>query len=272
MFHFITGTQHIIYQVFIWKIDIETEGSCPAFELHFYTSSREMFSHFARSQAGAQSEDKGKVKVVNKKSMAGRSLRSRVIPDPETPPPPTRTTAVRGKGRGKGRPRKAATVIGKIQDALQTLLNQQEKSKSDGGREDSGMTSPPATVVGGGSRQTPPASGELPKSTHGCSYKTFVACKPLTYQGERDPVLALRWIEEIEMVFETCRCAVENKVAFARSMLKADALHWWNVETGARGTEAVRTMSWKRFVAKFRSQFCPLAATKKMEEEFLQLK
>ncbi|KAJ9538874.1 hypothetical protein OSB04_031607 [Centaurea solstitialis] len=131
------------------------------------------------------------------------------------------------------------TEMGKIQDALQTLLNQQERSKSDGGREDSGMSSPPATVVGGGSRQTPPASGELPKPTHGCSYKTFVACKPPVYKGERDP---------------------------------ADALHWWNVETGGRGTEAVRTMTWKSFVAKFRSQFCLLAATKKMEEEFLQLK
>ncbi|KAJ9552858.1 hypothetical protein OSB04_016903 [Centaurea solstitialis] len=164
------------------------------------------------------------------------------------------------------------TEMDKIQDALQTLLNQQEKSKPDGGREDSGMTSPPATVIGGGSQQTPPAVGDLPKSTHGCSYKTFAACKPPTYKGERDPVLALRWIEEIEMVFETCRCAVEDKVVYARSMLKADALHWWNVETGGGGTEAVRTMSWKSFVAKFRSQFCPLAATKKMEEEFLQLK
>ncbi|KAJ9546526.1 hypothetical protein OSB04_019069 [Centaurea solstitialis] len=55
-------------------------------------------------------------------------------------------------------------------------------------------------------------------------------------------------------------------------MLKADALHWWNVETGGRGTEAIRTLSWESFVAKFKSQFCPLAATKKMEEEFLQLK
>ncbi|KAJ9544987.1 hypothetical protein OSB04_024694 [Centaurea solstitialis] len=119
------------------------------------------------------------------------------------------------------------------------------------------MTSPPATVIGGGSRQTPPVNGELPKETHGCSYKTFVACKPPTYKGERDPVLALRWIEEIEMVFETCKCAAEDKVVFARSMLKADALHWWNVETGEEG---------------LRSQFCPLAATKKMEEEFLQLK
>ncbi|KAJ9560990.1 hypothetical protein OSB04_006150 [Centaurea solstitialis] len=259
-------------------------------------------------------------------SMAGRSLRSRVIPEPEAPPPPARTTAVRGraggrgKGRGKGGARKAATVVnegtrrqtrgnrraqserppvapepshqessasqpaafvtheafqtemGKIQDALQTLLNQQEKSKSEGGREDSGMTSPPATVVGGGSQQTPPAGGDPPRSTHGCSYKAFVACKPPVYNGERDPVLALRWIEEIEMVFETCRCAAEDKVVFARSMLKADALHWWNVETGGRGTEAVRTMTWRSFVAKFRSQFCPLTATKKMEEEFLQLK
>ncbi|KAJ9553825.1 hypothetical protein OSB04_017870 [Centaurea solstitialis] len=231
-------------------------------------------------------------------SMAGRSLRSRVIPDPETPPSPTRAAAARGKGRGRGRPRKAATTVegtrrptrgnrraqserppvepepshqessasqpaafvtheafqtemGKIQDALQTLLNQQEKSRSDGGREDSGMTSPPATVIGGGSRQTPPVNEELPKETHGCSYKTFVACKPPTYKGERDPVLALRWIEEIKM---------------------ADALHWWNVETGGRGTEVVRSMPWKSFVAKFRSQFCLLAATKKMEEEFLQLK
>ncbi|KAJ9551909.1 hypothetical protein OSB04_015954 [Centaurea solstitialis] len=257
--------------------------------------------------------------------MVGRSLRSRVIPEPEAPPPPARTTAVRGraggrgKGRGRGGARKAATVVegtrrptrgnrraqserppvepepshqessasqpatfvtheafqtemGKIQDALQTLLNQQEKSRSDGDREDSGMTSPPATVIGGGSRQTPPVSEELPKSTHGCGYKAFVACKPPVYKGERDPVLALRWIEEIEMVFETCKCAAEDKVVFARSMLKADALHWWNVETGGRGTEVVRSMPWKSFVAKFRSQFCPLAATKKMEEEFLQLK
>ncbi|KAJ9546848.1 LOW QUALITY PROTEIN: hypothetical protein OSB04_019391 [Centaurea solstitialis] len=159
--------------------------------------------------------------------------------------------------------------MGKIQEALQNLLNQQEKSKSDGGREDSGMTSPPTTVVGGA--DTTRRWGST-KSTHGCSYKEFVACKPPIYKGERDPVLALRWIEEIEMVFETCRCAAEDKVVYARLMLKADALHWWNVETGGRGTEAVRNMPWKSFVAKFRSQFCPLAATKKMEEEFLQLK
>ncbi|KAJ9561778.1 hypothetical protein OSB04_006938 [Centaurea solstitialis] len=258
--------------------------------------------------------------------MAGRSLRSRVIPEPEVPPPPTRTTAVRGKagsrgrGRGRGRVGRAATEVGarvqprarggrrahserppvipepsqqessashpapfvtkedfqtemgKLQATLQNLLNQQEQSKSAKEKEDSGMTSPPPTVVGGHSQLTPLEIVVPPKSIHGCSYKAFVACKPPTYKGERDPVLALRWIEEIEMVFETCKCAAEDKVVYARSMLKADALHWWNVETGGRGTEAVRTLSWESFVVKFKSQFCPLAATKKMEQEFLQLK
>ncbi|KAJ9566779.1 hypothetical protein OSB04_002745 [Centaurea solstitialis] len=50
----------------------------------------------------------------------------------------------------------------------------------------------------------------------------------------------MRWIEEIEMVFETCRCSDEDKVVFAWSMLKADALHWWiGMQTG-RGIPATR--------------------------------
>ncbi|KAJ9535560.1 hypothetical protein OSB04_un001305 [Centaurea solstitialis] len=103
------------------------------------------------------------------------------------------------------------TEMGKIQDALQTLLNQQEKSKSDGGREESEMNSPPATVIGGGSQMTPLETVVSPRPVHGCSYKAFTACKPPTYKGERDPVLAMRWIEEMEMVFETCRCSAEDK-------------------------------------------------------------
>ncbi|KAJ9543820.1 hypothetical protein OSB04_023527 [Centaurea solstitialis] len=126
------------------------------------------------------------------------------------------------------------------------------------------MTSPPLA-------STPLETVVPPKPTHGCSYKAFAACKPPLYKGERDPVLALRWVEEMEMVFETCRCADEDKVVYARSMLKADALSWWNLETGGKRSEMVRMMTWDEFVKKFTQQFCPLAATKKMEEEFLCL-
>ncbi|KAJ9556379.1 hypothetical protein OSB04_010993 [Centaurea solstitialis] len=127
------------------------------------------------------------------------------------------------------------------------------------------MTSPPPTVVGGHSQLTALETVVPPKPT------AFAACKPPLYKGERDPVLALRWVEEMEMVFETCRCVDEDKVVYARSMLKVDALSWWNLETGGKGSELVRKMTWDGFVKKFTQQFCPLAATKKMEEEFLRL-
>ncbi|KAJ9558426.1 hypothetical protein OSB04_013040 [Centaurea solstitialis] len=243
--------------------------------------------------------------------MAGRSLRRRVIPEPEVPPPPTHTTAVRGRASGRvanvgarrqtrgnrrvqseGSPVEPEpsqqessashpapfvtkedfqTEMGKLQATLQNLLNQQERSKSAEEKEDSGMTSPPLTVVGGHSQLTPLETVVPPKSTHGCSYKAFSACKPPLYKGEREPVLALTCIEEMEMVFETCRCAKEDKVVYARSMLKADALSWWNLETGGKGSEMVRKITWDGFVKKFTQQFFPLAATKKMEEEFLRL-
>ncbi|KAJ9537845.1 hypothetical protein OSB04_030578 [Centaurea solstitialis] len=261
--------------------------------------------------------------------MAGRNLRSRVIPEaddvPVEPIGHLRSTSVRGRvgsrgrGRGRGRIGRAATEVGarvqprarggrrahserppvipepsqqessashpapfvtkedfqtemgKLQATLQNLLNQQERSKSAEEKEDSGMTSPPPTVVGGHSQLTPLETVVPPKSTHGYSYKAFATCKPPLYKGEHDPVLALRWIEEMEMVFETCRCANEDKVVYARSMLKADALSWWNLETGGKGSEMVRKMTWDGFVKKFTQHFCPLAATKKMEDEFLRL-
>ncbi|KAJ9545067.1 hypothetical protein OSB04_024774 [Centaurea solstitialis] len=77
----------------------------------------------------------------------------------------------------------------------------------------------------------------------------------MSMMGELTYFLGLRVKQSEKGIFIS-----QGKYAvYARSMLKADALHWSNVETGGRGTEAVRIMLWKNFVAKFRSQFCPLA-------------
>ncbi|KAJ9538321.1 hypothetical protein OSB04_031054 [Centaurea solstitialis] len=117
-----------------------------------------------------------------------------------------------------------------------------------------------------------------PKLTRGCSYKAFAACKPPTYKGERDPVLSMRWIEEIKMAFETCKYANEDKVVYARSMVKADALSWWTwrpEEEGPRLLVSFLNHDSYQFGPRSHkkpNKFCSLAATKKMEEEFLQLK
>ncbi|KAJ9542548.1 hypothetical protein OSB04_029054 [Centaurea solstitialis] len=88
-----------------------------------FPESELMFSESARRRGPREDSEiySGKDRVARGKekySMAGRSLRSRVIPEPEVPPPPTRTTAVRGRagsrgrGRGRGRVGRAATEVG----------------------------------------------------------------------------------------------------------------------------------------------------------------
>ncbi|KAJ9541137.1 hypothetical protein OSB04_027643 [Centaurea solstitialis] len=78
MFHFCTGTQHIIYQIFIRKVDIEKEGSCPAFELHFL----HIESTLEKGQVKTEDlKDVGRLftlkKVENFSEDCGRSLMSR---------------------------------------------------------------------------------------------------------------------------------------------------------------------------------------------------
>ena len=106
--------------------------------------------------------------------------------------------------------------MGKLETALKDLLEMQEKSmaRSKSGTE---LTGPILTVEGDHSLCTP-AVVEIPKSTKGCSYKDFTACKPHSFKGERDPILDSRWIREMEIVFDTCKCAEKHKVIFALSV------------------------------------------------------
>ncbi|XP_024979023.1 uncharacterized protein LOC112516236 [Cynara cardunculus var. scolymus] len=57
------------------------------------------------------------------------------------------------------------------------------------------------------------------------------------------------------MVFKVSKYAEEDKVTYAASMMKSEALFWWEIITSLRGEEAVAKMSWDEF---------------KLEEEFLR--
>ncbi|KAI3735110.1 hypothetical protein L6452_14598 [Arctium lappa] len=105
----------------------------------------------------------------------------------------------------------------------------------------------------------------------GCSFKEFDACKPPTYKGEYDPVIALRWVKGMELAFDTSKCAEEDKVVYALSMLKYETVMWWDVESGGQSSVVAKEMAWGEFVKRFKAQFCPLAVVKKLEEEFLSL-
>ncbi|KAJ9548812.1 hypothetical protein OSB04_021355 [Centaurea solstitialis] len=164
------------------------------------------------------------------------------------------------------------TKMDELQLALKALLENQQKSNSEGSGKKTITegSNVPTTEVVGHSCETPVVT-TMPKSSKGCSFKTFTTCKPPTYNGERDPILAMKWIREMELAFDTCNCVEEDKVVFAISMLKSNAIFWWDGEAGSRGSKAARETTWEKFVERFKMQFCPLAATKKLEEDFMKL-
>ena len=130
--------------------------------------------------------------------------------------------------------------LGTIEAALKTLMEKQDaEPRNKSGGEQSG---PPETIVGGQSQETP-IEREASRPTRGCSYKEFAACKPPTFKGERDPVVAMRWIMEMETAFDTCKCSNQDKVVYARSMLKADATYWWEMESGGKPSELAKSTS-----------------------------
>ena len=98
--------------------------------------------------------------------------------------------------------------LGRIESALKTLLAKQDsepKSKSVGEQ-----SSPHETVVGGQSQATL-VEREISRSTRGCSYKEFAACKPPTFKRERDPIIAIRWIMERKLPLILVSVPIEIK-------------------------------------------------------------
>ncbi|GJU71256.1 putative reverse transcriptase domain-containing protein [Tanacetum coccineum] len=65
-------------------------------------------------------------------------------------------------------------------------------------------------------------------NVQGCSHNTFLNGKPYSFKGTEGVVGLRRWIEKVEQVFKTSKCAKEDKVMFAASTFKGHALTWWN--------------------------------------------
>ncbi|KAJ9562212.1 hypothetical protein OSB04_007372 [Centaurea solstitialis] len=89
-----------------------------------------------------------------------------------------------------------------------------------GRRRGRGRATERATTHGMGLRHKEPLAGKKEDLTMDVLTKKFVTCKPPTFKGDRDPVLAMKWIMEMETIFDTCYCGEADKVVFARSMLK----------------------------------------------------
>ncbi|GJV72625.1 putative reverse transcriptase domain-containing protein [Tanacetum coccineum] len=123
--------------------------------------------------------------------------------------------------------------------------------------------------VGSSGGNTGNAGGTV--NVQGCSHKTFMNGKPHSFNGTEGVVGLRRWIEKVEQVFETCKCAEEDKVMFAASTFEGRALTWWNGNVHTLGLVNANRIPWTEFKTMMTTEYCPATEIQRMEQELWTL-
>ncbi|GJW26981.1 putative ribonuclease H-like domain-containing protein [Tanacetum coccineum] len=108
-------------------------------------------------------------------------------------------------------------------------------------------------------------------SSGGCSHKTFMNGKPHSFNGTEGVVGLTRWMEKMEQVFGTCKCAEQDKVVYAASTFEGRALTWWNGNVRTLGLENANKIPWTEFKEMMTTEYCPDTEIQKMEQELWNL-
>ncbi|GKF37339.1 hypothetical protein Tco_0114097 [Tanacetum coccineum] len=62
-----------------------------------------------------------------------------------------------------------------------------------------------------------------------CSYKEFMSCQPINFNGTKGAIGLICWFERTESVFSRSNCTEDCKVKFATGNLTEEALSWRNL-------------------------------------------
>lgn len=79
-------------------------------------------------------------------------------------------------------------------------------------------------------------------------YKDIKASKTPSIYGNLKPVTVMKWISEIETIFETCGCSYRQKIVIAVRQLKIVMLSWWKLLANTMPKGEVIKMSWETFL------------------------
>jgi hypothetical protein len=90
-------------------------------------------------------------------------------------------------------------------------------------------------------------SGFTGGSGAGCTYKSFLACRPPVFKGTEGATNVIQWVESVEAVIRRSGCAPNQIVTYVTGMFQGPALTWWNSVVAARGADAVDEMLWTDF-------------------------
>ncbi|GAU42645.1 hypothetical protein TSUD_398500, partial [Trifolium subterraneum] len=98
----------------------------------------------------------------------------------------------------------------------------------------------------------------------------FLKHKPSFFVGGFNPDEAVKWVEEVEIIFDAMECANENKLALGTYMLREEANQWWKnakLKLGDRGV----VITWEMFKREFFNKYFPADVKNKKVVEFMKL-
>ncbi|KAJ0542764.1 putative nucleotidyltransferase, Ribonuclease H [Helianthus annuus] len=106
-------------------------------------------------------------------------------------------------------------------------------------------------------------------ATPGCTYKEFLACKPVEFAGNEGATATLRWLEKTKAVIAISKCDMNDQVMYASNLFKEGALEWWNTVLQAKGRNKAYAMDWEEFKQLMERKFCPEYEKEQMANKFL---
>ncbi|CAJ2633285.1 unnamed protein product [Trifolium pratense] len=94
---------------------------------------------------------------------------------------------------------------------------------------------------------------------------------PKLFTGGYAPEAAVKWIEEVEIVFEAMRCTEESKLTLGTYVLREEANKWWKNAKLRMGIGGV-VITWEMFKGEFLRKYFPADIRNKKVVEFMELK
>ena len=105
-------------------------------------------------------------------------------------------------------------------------------------------------------------------SNQGCTYRTFMSCKPKEFYGKEGVVGLLAWFDSMESVPHIIKCSEGSNVEYAALQLQGRALTCWNIQVQTQGREVAYGMSWEDFKKLLVEEYCSECVVQKLEVEF----
>ncbi|GAU43834.1 hypothetical protein TSUD_371130 [Trifolium subterraneum] len=98
----------------------------------------------------------------------------------------------------------------------------------------------------------------------------FLKHKPSFFVGGFNPDGAVKWVEEVEIIFDAMECANENKLTLGTYMLREEANQWWKNAKLRIGNGGV-AITWEVFKREFFNKYFPADVKNKKVVEFMKL-